>query len=215
MKDSDTKQLRQSLVEHQLASRDIHDPQVLEAMGRVARHEFVQQKHQQKAYDDRPLPIGHSQTISQPYIVALMTQLVAPKADSVALDVGSGSGYQAAVLAEIVDKVYSIEIVDALAEQARERMKRLGYQNVEVRAGDGYQGWPEHAPFDLIILAAAPDHIPAPLIEQLKPGGKLVLPVGDQRQVLTLIEKRPDGSVNKRAITPVVFVPMTGPSLNE
>lgn len=213
MKDLDRQQARQSLVNQQLASRDIHDPQVLAAMGRVARHEFVQPQHRSKAYDDRALPIGHRQTISQPYIVALMTQLVAPQADSVALDVGSGSGYQAAVLAEIVDKVYSIEIVDALAHQASARLKRLGYHNVEVRAGDGYQGWPDHAPFDVIILAAAPDHIPAPLIEQLKPGGKLVLPVGDQRQVLMLMEKRSDGSLHKQTIIPVVFVPMTGPSL--
>ncbi|MDG2221104.1 MAG: protein-L-isoaspartate(D-aspartate) O-methyltransferase [Rubripirellula sp.] len=214
MKDPDRQQQRQSFVNQQLASRDIRDPQVLAAMGRVARHEFVQPQHQSKAYDDCPLPIGHHQTISQPYIVALMTQLVAPRANSVALDVGSGSGYQAAVLAEIVSKVYSIEIVDTLAHQASMRLQRLDYQNTEVRAGDGYQGWPDRAPFDVIILAAAPNHVPPPLIEQLKPGGKLVLPVGDQRQVLMLIEKHSDGSLQEQAIIPVVFVPMTGPSLS-
>lgn len=213
-KDPDYEQLRQSLVKNQLTNRDITDPLVIRAMETVERHQFVDDKLKPYAYDDRPLPIGNGQTISQPYIVALMTQLVEPKPDSVALDVGTGSGYQAAVLAEIVDKVYSIEIVEPLAEQAGKRLKRLGYDNVEVRAGDGYKGWKEHAPFDIIILAAAPDHIPEPLIEQLAPGGKLILPVGRHRQLLTLVEKDTDGAVQTRTVAPVVFVPMTGPGVN-
>jgi protein-L-isoaspartate(D-aspartate) O-methyltransferase len=211
----DYEALRQLLVKRQLMNRDISDPEVLRAMGSVPRHEFVDESHRGQAYADHPLPIGSGQTISQPYIVALMTQLAEPKSDSVALDVGTGSGYQAAVLAEIVKQVYSIEIVEPLAKQARERLARLGYDNVEVRAGDGYQGWPEHAPFDLIILAAAPDHTPEPLIDQLAVGGKLVLPVGKWRQVLTVIEKKADGSLVTKEIAPVVFVPMTGPGVED
>lgn len=201
---------RDAMVRFQLRTRDISDPVVLEAMGKVHRHEFVPNHLRAAAYDDGPLPIGKGQTISQPYIVALMTQLARPRAESRVLDVGTGSGYQAAVLAEVVDHVYSIEIVDSLAEEARARLTRLGYQNITVRTGDGYQGWPEHAPFDLIIVAAAPDHVPQPLVDQLDVGGRLVIPVGRYSQNLMLIEKMEDGSTEKRVVAPVAFVPMTG-----
>lgn len=201
---------RAQMVDHQMRRRDITDKSVLEAMEKVPRHRFVPQQLRGSAYSDGPLPIGKGQTISQPYIVALMTQLARPKPDSRVLDVGTGSGYQAAVLAEIVDQVYSIEIVESLAEEAAERLKRLGYENVEVRSGDGYRGWPEHAPFDLIIVAAAPDHVPQPLVDQLAPGGRLIIPVGKYFQSLMLIEKHADGSVEERNVAPVAFVPMTG-----
>ncbi|GAB6187612.1 protein-L-isoaspartate(D-aspartate) O-methyltransferase [Thermopirellula anaerolimosa] len=205
--------LRHAMVEGQLASRDIRDPRVLEAMLRVPRHRFVPQTVLHEAYDDHPLPIGHGQTISQPYIVALMTQAAAPQPESRALDVGTGSGYQAAVLAELCREVYSIEIVEPLAAEAEKRLRELGYANVTVRVGDGYQGWPEKAPFDLIIVAAAPDHVPQPLIDQLAPGGRLVIPVGDARQELLLIVKDRDGAVRRESIAPVMFVPMTGEAM--
>jgi protein-L-isoaspartate(D-aspartate) O-methyltransferase len=202
--------MRQVMVEVQMRSRDIEDERVLEVMGRVPRHLFVPEDLRDSAYADRPLPIGHGQTISQPYIVAFMTQLAQPKPESRALDVGTGSGYQAAVLAELCQEVYSIEIVDALAQDASRRLAELGYDNVQVRSGDGYRGWPEHAPFDVIILAAAPDHIPPALIGQLAPGGRLVLPVGRYMQDLTVVEKKPDGTTEQRTVLPVAFVPMTG-----
>jgi protein-L-isoaspartate(D-aspartate) O-methyltransferase len=198
------------MVVQQLASRDITDERVLDVMGRVPRHQFVPPPWQEQAYDDRPLPIGEGQTISQPYIVALMTQLADPKRDSKALDVGTGSGYQAAVLAELAKEVYSIEIVESLADAARRRLQSLGYKNVTVRHGDGYRGWPEKAPFDVIIVAAAPDHIPQPLIEQLALGGKLVIPVGKWLQELLVVEKAEDGGLVRRSVAPVAFVPMTG-----
>ncbi len=201
---------RRRMVEHQLRARDITGRDVLAAMEKVPRHEFVPESMRTLAYADSPLPIGYDQTISQPYIVALMTQLARPKPDSRALDVGTGSGYQAAVLAELVDHVYGIEILCPLAEQASARLARLGYENVEVRCGDGYRGWPEHAPFDLIILAAAPDHVPQPLIDQLAPGGRLILPVGDFAQDLVVVEKQADGTVKRWSMIPVRFVPMTG-----
>jgi len=201
---------RRQMVEEQLRGRDITDPKVLEAMGRVARHRFVPKDVRQHAYEDRPLPIGLGQTISQPYIVALMTQLGRPSPESRALEVGVGSGYQAAVLAELCREVYGIEILEPLAESARQRLAALGYTNVEVRCGDGYQGWPEHAPFDLILVAAAPDHVPQPLIDQLAPGGRLVIPVGNYYQELLLIEKTREGVVRRSSIAPVQFVPMTG-----
>ena len=201
---------RRRMVEQHLRGRDITDSRVLDVMGRVPRHRFVPERLKTSAYSDRPLPIGHHQTISQPYIVALMTQLVQPKPQTRALDIGTGSGYQAAVLAELCSQVYSIEIVPPLADSARDRLAELGYKNVEVRAGDGYRGWPEHAPFDVIIVAAAPDHVPQALVEQLAPGGRLVIPVGRHRQNLRLIEKRPDGSIVERNVIPVAFVPMTG-----
>jgi len=202
--------LRRAMVEYHLRRRDITDQRVLDAMERIPRHLFVPEQQQESAYADHPLPIGKGQTISQPYIVALMTQLARPRPDGRALDVGTGSGYQAAVLSEVCKEVYSIEIVESLAEQAAERLERLGYENVHVQAGDGYRGWPEHAPFDLIIVAAAPDHVPEPLVEQLAPGGRMVIPVGRFHQDLIVIEKGTDGSVRQWSDVPVVFVPMTG-----
>jgi protein-L-isoaspartate(D-aspartate) O-methyltransferase len=203
---------RHEMVEEQLRGRDIVDPRVLEVMGRVARERFVPVATRRHAYDDHPLPIGLGQTISQPYIVALMTQLADPKPDDRALEVGVGSGYQAAVLAELCKQVYGIEILEPLATAATERLAKLGYKNVAVRCGDGYQGWPEHAPFDVILVTAAPDHVPQPLIDQLAFGGRLVIPVGSYYQELLLVEKRPDGAIHRSSIAPVRFVPMTGES---
>jgi protein-L-isoaspartate(D-aspartate) O-methyltransferase len=201
---------RRRMVESDLRGRDITDQTVLEVMGRVPRHRFVPASLQDVAYADHPLPIGHNQTISQPYIVGLMTQLAEPKAGGRALDIGTGSGYQAAVLAEICGEVYSIEIVEPLADEARRRLADLGYDNVTVRHGDGYRGWPEKAPFDVIVVAAAPDHVPEPLVEQLAPGGRMVIPVGGPFQELLVLEKDADGTVHDRANIPVRFVPMTG-----
>lgn len=199
------------MIEQQLRARDITDPRVLDVMGRVPRHRFVPPEQVGAAYEDRPLPIGHGQTISQPYVVALMTQVVRTGPEARALDVGTGSGYQAALLGELCREVYSIEIVRPLAEQARTRLAELGYRNVEVRQGDGFGGWPEKAPFDVIVVAAAPAQIPQALIDQLAPGGRLVIPVGGrQHQDLTLVEKYADGSVTQRSIAMVSFVPMTG-----
>jgi len=201
---------RRRMVERDLRARDITDKAVLEVMGRVERHRFVPDDLQAQAYADHPLPIGHGQTISQPYIVALMTQLVRPKKSDRALDIGTGSGYQAAVLAELCKEVYGVEILQALADGAKKRLAELGYKNVTVRCGDGYQGWPEKAPFDVIIVAAAPDHVPKPLVEQLAPGGRLVIPVGRFDQELLLLEKQKDGSLRQKSVIPVMFVPMTG-----
>jgi protein-L-isoaspartate(D-aspartate) O-methyltransferase len=201
---------RQRMVQQQLRARDINDQRVLAAMQRVPRHLFVPVDRREHAYEDRPLPIGHQQTISQPYIVALMTQLAQPKEKARALDIGTGSGYQAAVLAELVSEVYGIEIICELADEARQRLTTLGYRNVDVRCGDGYGGWPDHAPFDVIILAAAPDHVPQPLVDQLAPGGRLVLPVGQAFQELLVIEKKADGSLARTRVAGVAFVPMTG-----
>ena len=170
----------------QLEARDIDDRTVLEAMGAVRRHEFVPTMLKTRAYADHPLPIGNQQTISQPYIVALMTQLADVSANDVVLEVGTGSGYQAAVLAEIVDQVYTIEIISELATSARERLTSLGYDNVSVRAGDGYLGWKEKAPFDAILVTAAATEVPQPLVEQLKPGGIMIIPVGPRSQVQSL-----------------------------
>jgi protein-L-isoaspartate(D-aspartate) O-methyltransferase len=206
---------RRVMVEKQLARRDITDRRVLQAMQRVPRHRFVPDEYRDLAYADTPLPIGQNQTISQPYIVALMTQLAKPSANSRALDVGTGSGYQAAVLGELCKDVYSIEIVQSLAESGKQRLKELGYKNVEVRQGDGYRGWKEHAPFDLIIVAAAPNHVPEPLTEQLAVGGRLVIPVGRSFQTLQVIEKQPDGSLRRSMVTFVRFVPMTGEAEDE
>jgi protein-L-isoaspartate(D-aspartate) O-methyltransferase len=202
--------LRQAMVEQQMRRRDIVDQRVLQVMERVPRHRFVPEVLQDSAYADRPLPIGEGQTISQPYIVALMTQLAQPTPQSRALDVGTGSGYQAAVLAELCEEVYSIEIIESLAERAGQCLAELGYHNIQVRCGDGYHGWPEHAPFDLIIVAAAPDHVPPALVEQLAPGGRLVLPVGTFFQDLIVVEKQADGDTRRWTVAPVAFVPMTG-----
>lgn len=201
---------RAQLVATQLRRRDIRDVHVLRAMGKVPRHRFVDPSNRHYAYADRPLPLGCRQTISQPYIVALMTQLGGAAPGMRALDIGTGSGYQAAVLAEIVDHVYGVEIICELATAARDRLAALGYTNVTLKCGDGYRGWPEHAPFDLIIVAAAPEAIPQPLIDQLAPSGKLVIPVGRNNQYLTLVERSPDGQIHRREGIPVRFVPMTG-----
>ena len=180
-------------------AREIRDPRVLEAVGRVPRHRFVPLRDRDKAYNDGPLPIGHGQTISQPYIVALMTELVQPQANDRVLEVGTGCGYQAAVLAELVAEVYSIEIVQPLADEARQRLKDLGYTNIHVRCGDGYQGWAEHAPFQIILVTAAPDHVPQPLVQQLAPGGRMVIPVSPgTAQELLFLEKLPDGQVRSK-----------------
>jgi protein-L-isoaspartate(D-aspartate) O-methyltransferase len=178
-------------------------------MRNVPRHEFVPKEERRAAYRNRPLPIGHGQTISQPFIVALMTDLLRLKADSRVLEVGTGSGYQAAVLAVLAGEVYSIEIVEALGLRASRTLKRLGFANVETKIGDGYAGWPEHAPYDGIIVTAAPDHVPPALVEQLKPGGRLVIPVGGLSQDLIVIEKQPDGRTTSKEVIPVRFVPMT------
>ena len=186
--------------------------EVLATLGRVERHKFVPPGQVRYAYDNRPLPIGHGQTISQPYIVALMTDLLEPDESDVVLEVGTGSGYQAAVLAELVDHVYSIEIIEPLATSAGERLKHLGYDNVTTKLGDGYYGWDEHGPFDSIIVTAAASHVPPPLIEQLRPGGRMVIPVGGRfmTQLLLLLEKGDDGEIVTRQIGAVRFVPLTG-----
>jgi len=198
---------RTAMVDAQLAGRDLTDPIVLAAMKRVPRHRFVPEPIAHRAYEDNPLPIGKRQTISQPYIVGLMTELVKPRQGHKVLDVGTGSGYQAAVLAEIVDQVYGVEIVCDLADAASRRLTDLGYTNATIRCGDGYAGWKEHAPFDAIVVAAAPKQVPPPLLEQLKPGGKLVIPVGDRQQELRLYRKESDGTVSMKHVTPVRFVP--------
>ena len=185
---------------------------VIEAMRTVPRHDFVDRYGLRAAYANRPLPIGHGQTISQPFIVALMTDLLEPQSGHRVLEIGTGSGYQAAVLSVLVDEVYTIEIIPALADSAAERLKALGYGNVFVKAGDGYYGWPEAAPFDGIIVTAVGPDIPADLLQQLKPGGHMVLPVGTQytAQNLTVVTKRSDGSYTAREVLPVAFVPLTG-----
>ena len=202
--------MREVMVEHHLRGRDITDPRVLHVMQQIPRHQFVPPELEKEAYTDRPLPIGESQTISQPYIVALMTQLARVTPESRVLDIGTGSGYQAAVLSELCKQVYSIEIIESLAEEARQRLARLGYDNVEVRAGDGYFGWHEKSPFDAIIVAAAPAEIPEPLVDQLAPGGRMVIPVGKQNQDLVVVEKDAQGTTRQWRETPVAFVPMTG-----
>jgi len=187
------------------------DPRVMETLGRVPRHLFVPASQVPYAYENRPLPIAHGQTISQPYIVALMTDLLRPRKTDRVLEIGTGSGYQAAVLSELVASVYTIEIVAPLAEEARERLARLGYKNVRVRTGDGYKGWPAEAPFDSIMVTAGADEVPPPLVQQLKPGGRLVIPVGpaNSLQLLTVVEKQADGTVRSWQVAPVRFVPFT------
>ncbi len=187
-------------------------PSVIKAMGKVERHRFVPTALSALAYLNRPLPIGHGQTISQPFVVALMTDLMKIKAGDRVLEIGTGSGYQAAILAEIAGAVYSIEIIEPLGKEADTRLKTLGYRNVQTRVGDGYYGWSEAAPFDAIIVTAAASHVPPPLLKQLKPGGRMVIPLGTQfmTQYLMLVEKKQDGSVTNRQILPVAFVPLTG-----
>lgn len=203
---TDVQRTRDDLGQSRLAER------VLEAMSQVPRHEFVPEPLRGRAYDNRPLPIGHGQTISQPYIVAIMTDLLRLQADDVVFELGTGSGYQAAVLADLVKHVYSVEIIADLGQRAEQTLSRLGYSNVSTRVGDGYHGWAEHAPFDAIIVTAAGDHIPPPLVQQLKPGGRMIMPVGSPflTQQLVLIEKQPNGTIHTRALLPVRFVPLTG-----
>jgi protein-L-isoaspartate(D-aspartate) O-methyltransferase len=200
---------RELMVEQQIETRGVRDARTLAAMRKVPRHLFVPPAMVGQAYDDHPLPIGHGQTISQPYIVAFMTEALRLEGGETVLEVGTGSGYQAAVLAEIASHVYSIEIVPALADESRRRLAELGYGNVEVRAGDGYQGWPEAAPFDAIVVTAAAPRIPEPLKAQLRDGGRLVLPVGDDWQELVVVTRRGDRFETK-PVLPVRFVPMTG-----
>ena len=201
---------RAQMVSRQIAERGVRDERVLAAMRKVPRHEFVPESEKRSAYDDTPLPIGEGQTISQPYIVALMTELARPNEKHRVLEIGTGSGYQAAVLGELVEHVYSIELESTLARRASNVLQKLGYDNVTVRAGDGYVGWTEYAPFDSILITAAPDHVPEPLIEQLKPGGRMVVPVGPiaSTQQLRVLEKDSAGKVTSKVVAPVRFVPL-------
>ena len=201
--------MREKMVKIQVERRGIADQRVLAALKKVPRHRFVPPDLKERAYDDGALPIGEGQTISQPYIVAIMTELLRLKGDEKVLEIGTGSGYQAAVLAEVVRHVYTIEIVESLAETGERRLRELGYTNVTVRCGDGYRGWPEEAPFDAVIVTAAPEHIPQPLIDQLRVGGRMVIPVGRFDQDLMLLVKEEEG-VRKEQVIPVRFVPMTG-----
>ena len=207
--DIDFEQARRRMVEEQIEARGVADSRVLEAMARVPRHEYVPEQYRAFAYNDNPLPIEFGQTISQPYIVALMTELVQPEPGDRMLEIGTGTGYQAAVAAELVSEVYSIEIIPELARSAADRLERLGVSNVVVRAGDGYLGWPEQGPFDGILVTAGAEHVPEPLIEQLKPGARMVIPVGDTLsvQILRVVEKLPGGGVEITDDITVRFVP--------
>lgn len=203
---------RLRMVSQSIASRDVTDERVLEAMRTVPRHRFVPASQLDRAYNDHPLPIGHDQTISQPYIVALMSQYLRLDGSETVLEIGTGSGYQAAVLGELAATVHTLEIVEPLCASSTALLAELGHANVHVHCGDGYEGWPEAAPFHAIMVTAAPDHVPQPLVDQLAPGGIMVLPVGPAgwSQELTLIEKAEDGSVTTRSVAAVAFVPMTG-----
>jgi len=214
-KDDELAQQRSHMVRKQIEARGVSDPRVLDAMRKVPRHRFVPESQRPHAYEDRPLPIGEGQTISQPYIVALMTELAGVKPGDTVLEVGTGSGYQAAVLAQMGVKVYSIEIIEPLARRAEAVLDELGYgKRVELRHGDGYAGWPEHAPFDAILVTAAPSKIPAPLKQQLALGGRLVIPVGKHFQSLLRITRTHDG-FREESVIPVRFVPMTGKAQEE
>jgi protein-L-isoaspartate(D-aspartate) O-methyltransferase len=204
------KGLRENMVKNQIEARNVYNSATLRAMRTVPRHEFVPDEMRAYAYEDRPLAIGNGQTISQPYIVAFMTSVIKPKPEDKILEIGTGSGYQAAVLAEIVNEVYTIEIIPALAEQAEKKFQVLNYTNIHTRVGDGYHGWPEEAPFDAIVVTAAPDEIPMPLVDQLKEGGKLVIPVGPKYSVqsLQLVTKK-KGKASVTNLFPVRFVPFT------
>jgi len=203
---------RRRMVERQIAARGIRDLRVLEAMRSVPRHWFVPKSQSSEAYEDHPLPIGHGQTISQPYIVALMTESLGLRPNDKVLEIGTGSGYQAAILAELTDKVFTIEIVQPLGEQALRILSEKGYKNIRLRIGDGYRGWPEEAPFDAIIVTCAPESPPPALVEQLAVGGRMCIPVGSDwgNQELILLRKRADGTLSREVIAPVRFVPMTG-----
>ena len=206
---SDSAAERQQMVQRQLITRGINDERVLAALAKVPREEFVAHESRAASYEDGPLPIGYGQTISQPYIVAFMTEQLRPKPSDRVLEVGTGSGYQAAILAELVSEVYSIEIVEPLAKSAEVTLQRLGYKNVHLKVGDGYKGWPEEGPFDAIIVTCAPDKVPQPLVDQLKDDGRMVIPVGERfAQQLYLLEKK-NGQLKQSATLPVRFVPMT------
>ncbi len=210
VRDDATAAARARMVETQIAARGVRDPRVLAAMRKVPRHLFIGPAERARAYEDQPVPIGDNQTISQPYIVALMTELLELAPKSRVLEIGTGSGYQSAVLGELASEVYSIEILPELARASGETLRQLGYANVVVREGDGYHGWPEHAPFDGILVTAAPERIPQPLLEQLSPGGRMVIPVGGFFQELKVFTKDKDGRITEKDIIPVRFVPMTG-----
>ncbi len=210
----DFKVMREKMVETQIKARGVKNPRVLSALLKVERHRFVPEEYLNSAYADQPLPIGEGQTISQPYIVALMTELLELKGDEKVLEIGTGSGYQAAVLGELAKEVYTVEIIESLASTAKNRLLELGYQNVRVKSGDGYLGWPEAGPFDAILVTAAPDHIPKPLLDQLREGGRMVAPVGSYAQELKKIVKRP-GKIETTDIIPVLFVPMTGEGVKQ
>lgn len=206
---AELKNLREQMVTSQIERRGVTDKKVLQAMLKVERHRFVSGNHIKHAYEDRPLPIGEGQTISQPYIVALMTEVLELDSSKRVLEIGTGSGYQAAVLAEICDSVYTIEIIEVLGKRADKALKECGYSNVAVKIGDGYKGWKEHAPFDAIIVTCAPSKVPQPLVDQLAEGGKLVIPVDvDFGQDLILLTKE-KGKVKRKSVIPVRFVPMT------
>jgi protein-L-isoaspartate(D-aspartate) O-methyltransferase len=206
---------RETMVREQIVTRGVANPAVVAALRQVQRHLFVPQAERERAYVDAPVPIGHGQTISQPYIVALMTELVRPQSSDRVLELGTGSGYQAAVLSLLVAQVHTVELEETLARRAEEVLREQKYDNVTVRIGDGYTGWPEHAPFDIIIVTAAPEQVPQPLIDQLQPGGRLIVPVGPRFTVqqLQLIEKDAAGEVTSRNVSPVMFVPLRRPPL--
>jgi protein-L-isoaspartate(D-aspartate) O-methyltransferase len=199
---------REKMVKLQIAHRGVRDPLVLAAMREVERHLFVPESYRNQAYADYPLPIGEGQTISQPYIVALMTEALALKRSDRVLEVGTGSGYQAAILGELCEKVFTVEIIKSLGERSKTLLAELGYENIEVKVGDGYQGWPEHAPFDAIIVTCSPTHVPQPLKEQLAEGGRMVIPVGEQGVQDLVILKKQDNRLHIDMILPVRFVPM-------
>ncbi|HQK69954.1 MAG TPA: protein-L-isoaspartate(D-aspartate) O-methyltransferase [Bacteroidales bacterium] len=202
-------ELRKEMVNKQIIANGIRNPQTIKAMLKVPRHLFVPKEYIHRAYEDTPLPIGYNQTISQPFIVAYMTELARPSKNKKVLEIGTGSGYQAAVLAEIVDTVYTIEIIPELAREAEDRLKRLGYKNIIVKTGDGYNGWKEHAPYDIIMVTAATDHIPQPLLDQLAENGRLIMPVGPQwsAQHLVLAVKK-NGKIERTQLAMVRFVPL-------
>ena len=208
LQEKDFSRLRDKMVKEQIVRRGISDPSTLSSLRKVQRHLFVPDDLIDYSYDDRPLPIGFGQTISQPYIVAYMTEIIKPRPDYIVLEIGTGSGYQAAVLSGIVKEVYSIEIIDSLGNQAKNRLDKLNYKNVHVRSGDGYHGWKEKAPFDAIVVTAAAEHIPPPLISQLKENGRMIIPVGSpfMTQQLMLVEKR-KGRIRTSSMMPVQFVP--------
>lgn len=210
MTDDPFAEIRYRMVAEQIQARGVKDERVLEVMRSIPRHEFVPDRWKEEAYSDNPLPIGEEQTISQPYIVALMTELLKLRGQEKVLEIGTGSGYQTAILSKLVQQVYTIEILPNLAEAVNERFHQSGYTNISGRCGDGYEGWSEEAPFDAIIVTAASMHVPQPLVDQLSRGGRMVIPVGERHQELLFLCKAEDGTVERQIIAPVLFVPMIG-----